>query len=67
MLPYDVKVLREYVRSRGIGIVTIKKRGVGVDPVALRRSLRPAGARETTLVVTRVSRRATVLAVRRHP
>lgn len=67
VLPYDVKVLRDYLRARHIGVVTIKKRGVDVAPEALRRSLRPSGTAEMTLVVTRVSRRATVLAVRPIP
>lgn len=64
LLPYDVKTLRAYVRDRGIGILTIKKRGVGIDPDDLRRRLRPRGEAAVTLVVTRVGERATVLAVR---
>jgi SAM-dependent methyltransferase len=63
-LPYDVKRLRAYVRDRRIGVLTIKKRGVGVTPEALRRQLRPRGDREATLVVTRIRGRATVLVVR---
>jgi SAM-dependent methyltransferase len=62
-LPYDTKRLRSYVRDRGIGTLTIKKRGVGITPEALRRDLRPRGGNEATLVVTRTQGRATVLVV----
>ncbi|HEX6335567.1 MAG TPA: class I SAM-dependent methyltransferase [Jiangellaceae bacterium] len=62
-LPYDTKRLRSYVRDRGIGTLTIKKRGVGITPEALRRDLRPRGSNEATLVVTRTQGRATVLVV----
>jgi hypothetical protein len=62
-LPYDTKRLRTYVRDRGIGTLTIKKRGVGIIPEALRRDLRPRGGNEATLVVTRMQGRATVLVV----
>jgi hypothetical protein len=63
VLPYDVKALRRYLRDHGIGNVTVKKRGVGIEPESLRRSLRPAGPARATLVVTRVSRQARVLVV----
>lgn len=62
-LPFDTKRLRTYVRDRGIGTLTIKKRGVGITPEALRRDLRPRGGNEATLVVTRTQGRATVLVV----
>jgi hypothetical protein len=61
VLPYDLKVLRRYVREHQIGTLTIKKRGVGVAPEDLRRSLRPKGSRDATLVVTRAGRRALVV------
>ena len=63
-LPYDTKRLRAHVRDHRIGMLTIKKRGVGVKPEALRRELRPRGDREATLVVTCAKGRATVLVVR---
>ena len=62
-LPYDVGPLRAWVKSRGVGVLTVKKRGVGVEPEALRRTLRPRGTEEATIVITRVGGRATVLAV----
>jgi SAM-dependent methyltransferase len=62
-LPYDIKRLRAYVRDREIGTLTIKKRGVGITPEALRRDLRPHGGNQATLVVTRLQGRAAVLVV----
>jgi len=62
-LPYDISRLRAWVKARDVGVITVKKRGVGVEPEALRHALRPRGTAEATLVVTRVAGRATVLAV----
>jgi SAM-dependent methyltransferase len=62
-LPYDVGRLRAWVKAHDVGVLTVKKRGVGVEPEALRRALRPGGTARATLVVTRVGGRATVLAV----
>lgn len=66
-LAYDRKRLRRYVRDNHIGTLTIKKRGVDVDPAKLRRELKPAGHAEATLIITRVSDRATVLVARAVP
>ncbi len=60
-LPYDVKALRRYVRDHGIGVLTVKKRGVGVEPEKLRAAVRPRGDRAATFVVTRVAGTATVI------
>jgi hypothetical protein len=55
-MPFNVKALRSWLRDRGIDRVTIKKRGISVDPDLLRRQLRlpPKGSTEATLVLTRV-------------
>ena len=63
-LPFAEKRLRAALRERGVGRLTIKKRGVGVVPEQLRRRLALSGAEEATIVVTRVAGRATVLSVR---
>ena len=63
VLPFDDKALRAWVRTRGIGSLTIKKRGVGVTPEELRRRLRPKGDADATLVVTRAQGHAVVLHV----
>jgi hypothetical protein len=52
-LPYREKALRTALRARGIGRLTIKKRGVNVVPDELRKRLALAGGEEATLVLTR--------------
>jgi SAM-dependent methyltransferase len=63
-LPYKEKALRAALRERGIGRLTIKKRGVDVVPEELRRRLMLHGDEEATLVMTRVADRGTALLVR---
>ncbi len=43
VLPFQLKSLRAYLRDRDVGRLTVKKRGVSVDPEQLRRQLRPTG------------------------
>ena len=52
-LPFDTKRLARALRDRGIGRLEIKKRGVDVDPAALRTALKLAGDQEATLLLTR--------------
>lgn len=52
VLPYAEKALRSWVRERGVGVLEIKKRGIEVDPAALRRKLRPQGRASATVVLT---------------
>ena len=63
-LPYREKLLRAALRERGIGRLTIKKRGVDIVPEELRKRLALAGDDEATIVLTRVAGRGTVLLVR---
>lgn len=51
-LPVQERALRSWVRGNRIGTLEIKKRGIDVDPAALRRSLRPRGPGRATLVLT---------------
>ena len=53
-LPYREKQLRAALRERDIGTLTIKKRGVSVDPDALRKRLALSGSETATVVLTRV-------------
>ena len=53
-----------WLRDRGVGRLTIKKRGTAVEPEQLRRQLRLEGDDEATIVLTRVAGRQSVLAVR---
>lgn len=63
-LPYKEKVLRAALRARGVGRLTIKKRGVDVVPEQLRKRLDLTGDEEATLVMTRVAGKGTALLVR---
>lgn len=65
VLPFDVRRLRAWVREREVGTLEIKKRGVDVDPAALRRQLKPEGAGAATLVLTPTAAGARALVVRR--
>ncbi|MGI9157381.1 MAG: THUMP-like domain-containing protein [Marmoricola sp.] len=62
-LPYREKQLKAALRERGIGALTIKKRGVGVVPDQLRKRLALAGDREATLVLTRAQDKGIALLV----
>ncbi len=64
-LPADVKALSKALRARGIGRLEIKKRGVDVDPAALRTKLKLSGDEAATLLLTRIgSARVAILADR---
>ena len=62
-LPYREKQLKAALRERGIGRLTIKKRGVDVVPETLRQRLQPSGPEEGTIVLTRVRGAGTCLLV----
>jgi SAM-dependent methyltransferase len=62
-LPYREKQLRAALRERGIGRLTIKKRGVEVTPETLRKRLALQGGEEGTIVLTRVAGEGTCLLV----
>ncbi|MEV8212712.1 SAM-dependent methyltransferase [Leifsonia sp. NPDC077715] len=64
-LPAGEKDLRRALRQRGIGTLEIKKRGVDVDPAALRKRLALNGDRPATLILTRVAGRHTALLAER--
>jgi hypothetical protein len=61
VLPFNLKKLRALLRARGIGRVTVKKRGSPIDPEALAKQLRGPGRGTATVVVTRVAGAPTVL------
>lgn len=62
-LPYRERALRAALRERGIGRLTIKKRGVAIVPEELRRRLALEGPNEATIVLTRVADEGTCLLV----
>ena len=63
-LPYREKALRAALRERGIGRLTIKKRGVDVVPEQLRGRLALRGEQDATVVLTRARGKGTALLVR---
>lgn len=64
-LPYAERDLKRALRERGIGALEIKKRGVEVDPAALRTRLGLSGDRSATLILTRIAGRHTALLAER--
>jgi len=62
-LPFGLKRLRAYLRERGVGTLTIKKRGTAVVPEQLRRQLDLRGTAAATVVLTRVAGQQQVLLV----
>jgi hypothetical protein len=64
VFPFQLKALRTWLRDRGIGRLTIKKRGTAIEPEQLRKQLRLSGDHDGTIVLTRVAGRQSVLAVR---
>ncbi|MFF2494435.1 SAM-dependent methyltransferase [Agromyces sp. NPDC058064] len=64
-LPADERGLRQALQARGVGTLEIKKRGVDVDPAALRTRLKLKGAERATVVLTREQGRHVTLLVER--
>jgi hypothetical protein len=62
-LPFGLKRLRTYLRERGVGSLTIKKRGTAVTPEQLRKQLDLRGDETATIVLTRVAGSQQVLVV----
>lgn len=52
--PLHPKKLKTLLADREIGRLTIKQRGTGIDPAALRKQLKLKGPNEATLVATRI-------------
>ncbi|HEY7042563.1 MAG TPA: SAM-dependent methyltransferase [Nocardioidaceae bacterium] len=65
VLPFKERQLRAALRTRDVGPLTIKKRGVRVTPEALRTRLALSGTRPATLVLTRTPHSAVALLVDR--
>jgi hypothetical protein len=57
VVPFSVKRLRAAVHARGVGSVTVKKRGSAVDPDDLRRQLRldPHATGHLVVLLTRIA------------
>lgn len=60
-LPFNVKKLKALLRERGVGVLTVKKRGSAVEPEELRRKVKPQGPGSATVFLTRVGGAPTML------
>ncbi|MFE9447283.1 methyltransferase domain-containing protein [Streptomyces sp. NPDC006739] len=60
-LPFNVKKLKALLRERGVGVLTVKKRGSAVEPEELRRKVKPQGPNSATVFLTRVAGAPTML------
>jgi hypothetical protein len=61
VLPFNLKKLKALLRARGVGRVTVKKRGSAIEPETLARQLRGPGSGTAVVVVTRVAGAPTAL------
>jgi THUMP domain-like/Methyltransferase domain len=61
-LPANLKALRKWVRQAEVGVLEIKKRGVDIDPAALRKRLKLQGPNSATIVISR-RRRGSIVAL----
>ncbi|MFI1578255.1 methyltransferase domain-containing protein [Embleya sp. NPDC020630] len=61
VLPFNLKRLKALVRERGVGTLTVKKRGSAVEPEEVRRRVRPTGPNAATVLLTRVAGAPTML------
>jgi SAM-dependent methyltransferase len=61
LLPFNVKKLKALLRERGVGVLTVKKRGSAVEPEELRRKVKPQGPNSATVFLTRVAGAPTML------
>nr|WP_307710454.1 methyltransferase domain-containing protein [Streptomyces sp. V1I6] len=60
-LPFNLKKLKALLRERGIGNLTVKKRGSAVEPEEVRRKVKPQGPNAATVFLTRVAGAPTML------
>ncbi|MFE2875726.1 methyltransferase domain-containing protein [Streptomyces roseus] len=55
VLPFGLKKLKALLRERGVGILTVKKRGSAIEPEELRKKVKPQGPHSATVFLTRVA------------
>lgn len=60
-LPFGVKKLKAVLRERGVGVLTVKKRGSAVEPEELRKKVKLSGPNSATVFLTRVAGAPTML------
>ena len=64
VLPFNLKRLKAVLRERGVGDLTVKKRGSAVEPEEVRRRVKPSGPNAATVLLTRVAGAPTMLIAR---
>ncbi len=65
VLPFRVDKLAKFLRTRNIGQLEIKKRGVDFDPEKLRRDLKLRGDNAATLLITPIGGKSTAILAQR--
>ena len=60
-MPFNLKKLRATLKQRGVGTITVKKRGSPITPEELNARLKLKGSNRTTLVLTQYERVPVVL------
>jgi len=60
-MPFHMKKLKALLRERGVGVLTVKKRGSAVEPEELRRRMKLQGPHAATVFLTRVAGAPTML------
>jgi hypothetical protein len=61
VMPYRVKTLKAWLRTRGIGQLEVKKRGVELEPARVQRELKVPGNETATLLVFRIRDKLTAI------
>lgn len=64
-LPLDERTLAKELRTRGVGVLEIKKRGVDIDPARFRKRLGLSGTGSAVLILTRIAGRHRALLAER--
>jgi hypothetical protein len=65
VIPLDRKRLKQTLRSKGIGRLEVKVRGVPIDPQVLTKELRGTGSESATILIASLNRRVTAVLARR--
>ena len=65
--PYSIKNIQKLVGQHSISELEIKKRGIDVDPAALRNQLAFSGSDHRTLILTRIQGKKTAIIAKRIP
>ena len=60
-MPFGLKRLRSYLRERGVGKITVKKRGSPIEPEQFKRDLRLRGEIEKLLILTHLEGKPIVI------